>query len=110
MAVLTLVARRKTNLFAMGLLLTAVTPTAGWAAGLGMGMLIPLLFFGGLWVPRENLPALLRTIGDFTPLGASTQAMQATMQGAAPPIRALCVLAAYVVAFGFAAVRFFRWE
>ena len=99
-----------TSMLAVGLLLAAVAPTSRAAAGLGNLVLYPLLFLGGLWVSRENMAPVLRTIGDYTPLSAASQAMRSAMLGAFPSAANLLVLLGWTAAFGLAAVRLFRWE
>jgi ABC-2 type transport system permease protein len=73
-------------------------------------LFFPLMFFAGLWIPRAQMPASLRQISDFTPLGAAVQGLQDSMRGAWPHPAGLAVLAGYAVVFTVAAVRFFRWE
>ena len=70
----------------------------------------PLLFFAGMWYPRALMPGVLQGIGNFTPLGASAQAMQDSMQGQFPPAASLLVLAGYALVFAVIARRFFRWD
>ena len=60
--------------------------------------------------PKQNLAPLAQHIGNYTPLGAAVQAMDAAMQGNFPPARPLLVMVAYAVVFGIAAIRLFRWE
>jgi ABC-2 type transport system permease protein len=69
-----------------------------------------VVFFSGMWLPRELMPGILVGISNFTPFGASAEAMQDSMQGQFPPAEPLLVLAGYALVFGFVAVRFFRWE
>lgn len=97
-------------MFALGLWVSATARTAAGASGMGQLILYPSLFFAGLWVPREVMPAVLRAIGDWTPLGAAVQALQSSMQGSFPPAQSLLVMAAYAVLFSFLAVHYFRWE
>ena len=68
------------------------------------------MFFAGLWLPRAIMPAVLQDISNYTPLGAAVEAIQDSMLQGFPPAAPLLVLAAYAVAFGFLAQRFFRWE
>ncbi|MGD0255466.1 MAG: hypothetical protein ABSB99_07935 [Acidimicrobiales bacterium] len=75
-----------------------------------MAAFFPLMFFAGLWVPREEMPSALRDVSNLTPLGASVEAIQRAMQSAFPSATPLRVLVAYAVLFGGLAVRFFRWE
>jgi len=97
-------------MFAIGLLITAVAPSPAVAGLVGTVLLYPLLFFAGMWTPKQNLAPLAQHIGNYTPLGAAVQAMDAAMQGNFPPARPLLVMAAYAVVFGVAAIRLFRWE
>lgn len=97
-------------MFAIGLLVAAVAPSSRAAAGLGTVALYPLLFFGGLWVPRESMAPALRTVSDYTPLMAASRALRDAMVGVFPATSSLLVLAGWAVVCGLAAVRSFRWE
>jgi ABC-2 type transport system permease protein len=97
-------------MFAIGLLIAALAPSAPIAGAAGTVLLYPLLFLAGLWTPKQNLSPLLQHIGNYSPLGAAVQAMDSAMQGNFPPARPLLVMAAYAVVLGLIAVRSFRWE
>jgi ABC-2 type transport system ATP-binding protein len=97
-------------LSALGLWVAAIAPSARAAGVIGTVLLYPLLFFAGLWAPRELMSTTLQRISDFTPLGAAVRALQDSMHGQSPPVTALLVMAAYAVVFGVAAVASFRWE
>ncbi|CAA9571073.1 MAG: Efflux ABC transporter, permease protein [uncultured Thermomicrobiales bacterium] len=97
-------------MFAIGLFLAAVAPSARMATGVGVLLYFPLAFLGGVTVPRELMPSLLARIGDFTPLGAFRQALHDSWSGAAPQPLHLVVMAAYAAVIGIAAIKFFRWE
>ena len=97
-------------LFAIGLAIAAVSWTPAAARGIMAAVLYPLLFFSGLYYPVQLLPGVLQDISHYTPLGAAVQALQASMVQGFPPAAPLLVLAAYALAFGFLAKRFFRWE
>jgi ABC-2 type transport system permease protein len=97
-------------MFGIGLLITALARSPQVAGVMGTVLLYPLLFFAGMWTPRQNLAPALQHIGDYTPLAAAVQAMDAAMQGHFPPARPLLVMAAYAVVFGIVAIRMFRWE
>jgi len=68
----------------IGLWISAFARSAAVASGIGQLILYPSLFFAGLGLPREVMPGVLRDIGDWTPLGATVQAMQSSMQGHIP--------------------------
>jgi ABC-2 type transport system permease protein len=98
------------GLFPLGLLIAAMARTANGASVIGRLVLIPMLFFAGLWWPRELMPAVLRDVSDVVPLGAAVAAIQDSMRGSFPPAAPLLVLTGWAVLFGFLAMRFFRWE
>jgi ABC-2 type transport system permease protein len=98
-----------TTLFGVGLLL-ACAGSSKVAQGLGSLVFFPLMFFAGLWVPREVMPANLQRIGGFTPLGAGVQAMQDAATGHWPQLLHLGVLLGYAAVAWLAAARFFRWS
>jgi len=104
------VALSAAGLFPIGLVIAAVARTANGASVIGRLVFFPLIFFAGLWLPRELMPGVLQGISNYTPLGAAVEAIQDSILQGFPPIAPLLVLAAYAVAFGFLARRFFRWE
>ena len=97
-------------LFAIGLTIAALVPSGRAGNAIGTLLFFPNMFFAGLWIPRAAMPANLRQIGDYTPLGAGVQALQDATAGAWPHPLQLAVLAAYVVVFGIIASKVFRWE
>jgi ABC-2 type transport system permease protein len=96
--------------YAMGLVVAAVAPSARAAQIMSTVFFWPVLFFAGLWIPRGAMPDVLRHVSDFSPLGAGVQALQDATGGAWPSPLQLAVMAAYVVVFGFIAARTFRWQ
>ncbi|ONI81116.1 hypothetical protein ALI144C_21465 [Actinosynnema sp. ALI-1.44] len=99
-----------TALFAVGLLVAAVAPTARIATGVGVGLFFVSLVFGGVFMPAENLPPFIVRVGDYTPLGATMQSLRDSWSGTMPEMLHLGVLGAYTVVAGLAAARLFRWE
>jgi ABC-2 type transport system permease protein len=97
-------------LMAIGLFITAVAPGSGSARGIGAIMFYLMMFFAGLWLPIQAMPAELQHISHATPLGAAVPALQNAALGHWPASLQLLTLAAYAVAFGLAAWRLFRWE
>lgn len=94
----------------IGMLITALAPSARLAGAIGGAVLFPLMFFAGLWVPRPTMPHALRTVSDYTPLGAGVRAVQASIAGHWPSNVALLVMAGYALVCGAFAARWFRWE
>ncbi|MCG5215686.1 ABC transporter permease [Streptosporangium sp. KLBMP 9127] len=98
------------SVFAVGLLIGALAPTAKSAPGIGSLLMFPLLFVSGMWMPREAMADLLRQVGDFLPVVPFGQALRDTWGGAAPAPLNLVVMTATLLLAGGAAVRFFKWE
>lgn len=97
-------------MFAIGLLVAALAPSSKSASAVGSLVFFPLIFFAGLWLPRENMNDTLRTISDLTPLGAGVQALQDATGGSWPSLLHLSVLAAWTIISGALAARYFRWS
>jgi ABC-2 type transport system permease protein len=97
-------------LLGMGLFIAAVGPTARAAGAIGNLVFYPMMFFGGLWLPIPVMPPVLQHISHATPLGAGWESFQQAALGHWPPVLALVAMAAWAVASGAAAIRFFRWE
>jgi ABC-2 type transport system permease protein len=97
-------------LFAIGLAISALAKTAGSAQAIGAALFLPLMFFAGLWLPRQEMTAWLADVSDYSPLGAVSQATQDAIGGTFPTAALLLTLAGYAAAFGFVAARYFRWE
>lgn len=97
-------------LFAVGLLVAALAPSSRSATAIGLSLLFPSLFFGGVFLPKEDLPDAVSTIGDYTPLGTALQALRDAWEGDWPSTLHLAVLAVTAVAATAAAARLFRWE
>jgi ABC-2 type transport system permease protein len=98
------------GVFAIGLLIAAVAPSGKAGNAIGQVLFFPTMFFAGLWLPREAMSSTLQRIGELTPLGAGEQALRAAATGSWPALGTVTVLVAYVVVFGLAAARLFRWE
>ncbi|WP_020520237.1 ABC transporter permease [Catelliglobosispora koreensis] len=94
--------------FGIGLVLASLR-SSKVAQGIGTVLFFPLMFFGGLWVPREVMPETIRGISDFTPLGAGVQAMQDASAGSWPQWLHLGVLAGYGIIAWLVAKKLFRW-
>jgi ABC-2 type transport system permease protein len=97
-------------MYGIGVVIGSVAPTARTAGAIGTLIWFPLMFFAGLWVPREAMGDTLRAVSDLTPLGAGVGAIQDAMGGSFPDAGHLAVLAAYAVVAAVLATRLFRWE
>lgn len=97
-------------LFAIGLWIAAIARTGLAANAIGQGLFYPMMFFGGLYFPREVMPDILVRISDWTPVGAAVQALQSAMVGSFPAARPLLVMTGYALLFGTMAVKQFKWE
>lgn len=98
------------SLFTIGLLLGAVVPSASSAGGLSTLVWMPLMVLGGLWFPREAMPAGMRRVSDLSPTGAGVQAIQDSWFGAGPALSDLLVMAVAALVVGLVAAKLFRWE
>ncbi len=96
------------SVFALGLLAAAVARTAKSAGGIAAIAFLPIMFFGGVYLPRPLLPEVLRRIGDYLPPGA--QPLQDAWVGPGVQPLQLVVLAAFAAIGTAAAARLFRWE
>jgi ABC-2 type transport system permease protein len=97
-------------MFAIGLLVAALAPSAKSASAIGSLVFFPLVFFAGLWIPREAMNGTLRVISDLTPLGAGVQSLQDATAGHWPHLSHLAVLLAWTTVAAGLAGRYFRWE
>jgi ABC-2 type transport system permease protein len=97
-------------LICVGLFIAAVAPSAQAAQAIGTVLFFPLMFFAGLFFPIPVMPSFLRHLSHATPLGAAVQALQDAWLGHWPHPLQLITMAAYLVVFGLAAAKLFRWK
>ena len=97
-------------MFAIGLLLASLAPSGKSAGAIGTVLLFPIMFFAGLWVPRDTMSEVLRMISDFTPLGAGVQSLQDATAGHWPQLLHVAVMLGWAIVAGGLAARYFRWE
>ncbi|GAA3535140.1 ABC transporter permease [Amycolatopsis ultiminotia] len=96
------------SVFALGLIAASVARTSRGAGGLAMIVFFPIMFLGGVYLPRPLLPQVIREIGAYTPPG--TQPLQDAWVGAGVQPLQFVVLAAFALGGTALAVRLFRWE
>jgi ABC-2 type transport system permease protein len=94
---------------AVALFIASVAPSARASSGLGSLVYFPMMFFAGVWTPGPLMPAAVRRVADYTPLGAASQAMQDAWAGGWPRPLHLAVMAVMAAGFAAAATRLFRW-
>lgn len=94
----------------IGLLVAALARGERMANAVSVVVFFPLLFFAGMWLPRAKMNTVLRTISDYSPLGAGVRAVQDSIGGHWPATAALLVLVGYALVCGAAAARLFRWQ
>jgi ABC-2 type transport system permease protein len=97
-------------MFAIGLLIASLAPNGKGAGAIGSVLFFPFLFFAGLWAPRDTMNDVLRTISDYTPLGAGVQSLQDATAGHWPHVLHLAVMLGWTIVAGGLAARYFRWE
>jgi ABC-2 type transport system permease protein len=98
------------SMLGIGLLVASLAPNGRGAGAIGSLLFFPVLFFAGLWIPREIMPSGLRRISDFTPLGAGVQSLSDAAAGQWPTLLAVAVMLGWTVVAGGLAARYFRWE
>jgi ABC-2 type transport system permease protein len=94
----------------LGMLIASLAPTQRVAGAIGSLLFFPLMFFAGLWVPQQQMGHLLRSISQYTPLGAAIPSILSSEGGQWPGATHLIVLAAYTIVFAGLAIRLFRWD
>lgn len=96
-------------LFAVGLLVAAVSPTPGSSVAIGMVVFFALGAVGGMFGPTDVLPGAMAAAGEVTPFGAGLQGLQAAWLGEPLPVRSMVSLALTAVVSSVLAARLFRW-
>jgi ABC-2 type transport system permease protein len=104
------IALTMTAMASLGLLIASLATSQRVAGAIGGILFFPLMFFAGLWVPQAQMGATLRSISQYTPLGAAVPAIINSDFGHWPGTTHLLVLAAYTVVMLRIAIRFFRWD
>jgi ABC-2 type transport system permease protein len=98
------------EIFALGLVLVALTPTQAAGSAVAGVVFFVLMFLSGLWVQPAQVGDPLQTIMYYSPSGAAARALLDSVFNGGPSYAALLTMAVYTVIFGFIAIRYFRWE
>ncbi|HEX6523386.1 MAG TPA: ABC transporter permease [Streptosporangiaceae bacterium] len=99
-----------TALFSLGMLVSAVMPTARSAMGVAMALFFPNMFLAGIYFPTENMSPGMRQAGNFTPLGSAFHAIRDSWMGIDPRLEYLGIMAAWTLVAAVLATRFFKWD
>ncbi len=99
---------------ALGLALTAVIPNADAAPAITNATILPLLFISNVFIPLQDPPEWLATVGDIFPVKHFAAALQTAFHpdttGAGFEWGDLAVIAAWGIIGTALAVRYFSWE
>jgi ABC-2 type transport system permease protein len=99
---------------ALGLLVAAVSPNGDATPAITNATLLPIAFVSDIFIPLNQAPAWLTTIGDIFPLKAFAVAFRdgfdPTLVGAQWHWKELGIMVAWGVVGAILALRFFKWE
>jgi ABC-2 type transport system permease protein len=102
------------SLCSLGIALSAFTPTADAASTVAPFTVVMLSFISGVWIPIDQLPSALETIGGFFPLYHLALGLQTTLasgtRGSGFDADNLGALAIWALVGIRIATRRFRWE
>ncbi|MCF6469430.1 ABC transporter permease [Nonomuraea sp. MG754425] len=97
-------------MYAIGLIVAALSPTPNSAVAIGLTAFFALGASGGMFGGRDSLPDVIATIGGVLPFGAGNQALSAAWLGAPVEAGPLLGMGATIVAGVVISALFFRWE
>ncbi|HEX2047281.1 MAG TPA: ABC transporter permease [Acidimicrobiales bacterium] len=109
-AVATTFALGTVALLSLAFLLASLPLPARSTQALASIVFFPMIFVSGATWPRDQLPDIARTIGDFVPLTYAVDGLGQAWTAGTWDLGALAVLAGTAVASAVAATRLFRWE
>jgi ABC-2 type transport system permease protein len=97
---------------ALGLAVTAIVPNAEAAPAMVQGIIFPLLFISGIFIPLTDVPDWLDAVSNLFPIRHYVEAMLASFieSNVGFPSEDLIWVAAWGVAGLLLAIRYFRWE
>jgi ABC-2 type transport system permease protein len=99
---------------ALGLAVTAFIPNADAAPAVVNGTILPLLFISDVFIPLQDPPAWLDTLGDLFPVKHFSEALQSTLNpyttGSGLDMTDLAVVAIWGIFGALVALRYFSWE
>ncbi|GAA1194315.1 ABC transporter permease [Prauserella alba] len=98
-----------TAMFALGMLVAAVSPTPNSALAIGLVSFFVLMALGGGFGPRGNLPDGVAAVGEYLPFGAGLDTLMAAWIGQPLDVAQLGALAGVTVVAAAVSARVFRW-
>ena len=97
----------------MGFIVGAASKSVAAASGIGNAVVLPLMFFSGVFFYTDSLPRFLEVLIDYLPLSPLLEAVRGVALEAEPfwdfPVE-LAVVAFWIVATSVVAVRVFRFR
>lgn len=97
----------------IGFIVGAYAKNVQAASGLGNAVVLPLMFFSGVFFPTDNLPLILRTLVEYLPLAPLLETFRGVILEAKPLTdftAQLLVLAGWVLGTAIVAVKTFRFR
>ncbi len=102
------------TLCSLGIALSAFTPTPDAASTIAPFTVVMLAFFSGVWIPVEQLPHWLETVGKVFPLYHLALGLQTTLSpnasGTGLDAENVLILALWLLAGARLASKRFKWE
>lgn len=98
------------SLFAAGMLLASVLPTARVAQAVGTAVFFPMLFLSGAAMPRQFMPDTLRSVSEVLPLTRVVMLLNDLWFGGHWNTGALAMLGGVLIIAAVISLRTFRWE
>ena len=99
---------------ALGMAVAGLCPSASAASAVANAIILPMAFVSGIFIPLEDPPTWLATLGDVLPLKPFAESFQDAFNPAVEPPAFDWADLAKVAAWGIAgllvALRWFRWE
>jgi ABC-2 type transport system permease protein len=94
----------------VGFLIASVAPTGRTAQAIAAALYFPAVFVSGAAIPREALPEVVRSIGEWLPFSYAVNALRSAWIDGQVNFAALAVVTATAVVAALAASRLFRWS
>lgn len=97
-------------LYAVGMIVAAVSPTASAAGAIGIVVFFALGALGGMFAPVEVLPQALQDISQWLPFTAAVEAFESAWLGQTVDVQNWVVLGGTTALGAVVSIALFRWE